>query len=91
MGDEDFYTVMDDYNWYFSEVSDLLEARHIPLINANQRRIQFISAENGKLFPEIIPQSGQMLFYNGHALPVAAYPVEATAVCDSLFGKNTEK
>lgn len=41
IGEEDFYTVADDNNWYQAVVIDLVDSLHIRKITANERYLKF--------------------------------------------------
>lgn len=85
-GEEDFYTMMDDYNWYVSEAITYLEKRKIPVIAANNRKIQFIFTEEYKETIYQSPESGKMLLFDGKNKLLPTYPIAIQAACDSLFG-----
>jgi hypothetical protein len=89
-GEEDFYTIMDDYNWYVSEAITYLEKRKIPVMGANNRELKFIFAkENGNVYPPTEP--GKILLFNGKNGILSTYPIAIQAACDSLFGSFPDR
>lgn len=41
IGEEDFFTVMDDYGWYFSESTTFLEDKGIKTITTSEKNVRF--------------------------------------------------
>lgn len=92
-GEEDFYTIADDANWYFSESSDYLKANNYEIIgidSTESRKLVFVKANGDNVEIDRTKMNigfWTYILFNGIDDPVVAKPIEV----ESRFSEYIKK
>lgn len=86
VGEEDFYTITDDYSWYLAESRTYLEEKGIAIREITPKKVRFHYSD-GKIFEVNPPDSinWNVILFDGKVKTAEGTTVDISTTYESLF------